>query len=653
MPARKSRMPRKKRQPGIELLEQRDVPTIIASQEMAQLKPPLLADSDVQAVLQRAAAATKSDDAIVAVVDRNGTILGVSVEKNVSTAITGNQEKLDFSIDGAVALARTAAFFASDQAPLTSRTIHDVSLSTMTQREVESDPNITDPNSPARGPGFVAAVNIQGNFPPNVAQNPLVDLFGIENTNRDSYLQPGADGIKGTPDDIPIKNRFNIDSAFVPAGQGIPAPLSYGESLLTPDQQRDPAVNHFQSRGIGTLPGGIPLYKYGTLVGGIGVFFPGTTGFATEENSKLSETFDPTKPDRSLEAEFIALAAAGGSSAAGFPVGTLGGIAPPPGFDIPTAAGLGIDLAGITLNVVGPGGINGPANLVNYANTNLGVGQGDPNAANFQPVDATGDKFIPGKAVPQGWLVAPHAGVNLSAADVQRIIEQGVAEAEQTRAQIRLPFGQTTRMVFAVTDETGAVLGLYRMPDATIFSIDVAVSKARNVSYYNDANQLLPQDKVQGVPAGTAFTNRTFRYLASPFFPVGINGEPPGPFSILNAPGINTLTGLDVGAPLPASAYDNTVFGFDAFHPATNFHSKNNLANQSGIVFFPGSTGVYVAGNLRGGFGVSGDGVDQDDFVTNGGINGFDAPSTIRVDQFKPGNVRLPYLKFPRNPLVK
>ena len=101
-------------------------------------------------------------------------------------------------------------------------------------------------------------------------------------------------------------------------------PVSYGTaSGLFPGAQ---------NRGIGTLPGGIPIYEsylgQPVLVGGIGVFFPGTTGFATEENSSLSATFDPTKPDRTLEAEFTALAAVGGSDA--FPVGALGGVPPDP-----------------------------------------------------------------------------------------------------------------------------------------------------------------------------------------------------------------------------------------------------------------------------------------------------------------------------------
>lgn len=48
--------------------------------------------------------------------------------------------------------------------------------------------------------------------------------------------------------------------------------------------------------------------------------------------------------------------------------------------------------------------------------------------------------------------------------------------------------------------------------------------------------------------------------------------------------------------------------------------------------------------------GVSGDGVDQDDYVTNAGAQNFAAPAAIRTDQIMIDNVRLLYLKFPRNP---
>ena len=59
-----------------------------------------------------------------------------------------------------------------------------------------------------------------------------------------------------------------------------------------------------------------------------------------------------------MEAEFIALAAVGGSKAAGFQIGTIGGVPPLPGFDLPFPR---IDLVGITLDTVGPGGRAGTA----------------------------------------------------------------------------------------------------------------------------------------------------------------------------------------------------------------------------------------------------------------------------------------------------
>jgi uncharacterized protein GlcG (DUF336 family) len=220
--------------------------------------------------------------------------------------------------------------------------------------------------------------------------------------------------------------------------------------------------------------------------------------------------------------------------------------------------------------------------------------------------------------------------------------------------------------VIAVADKNGEILGLYRMKDATVFSIDVAVAKARNTAYYADAAVLDAADQVDDVAAGTAFTNRTFRFLAEPRFPSGVDGSTPPEFSILNAPGIDPLTAENTGAALPASAYDGTVVGYDAFNPMTNFRDPGDAgvvaaggqlqpkANQNGIVFFPGSTPIYQndGATLVGGFGISGDGVDQDDVVTVLGADGYlpDGEEVLRADQVFVDGVRLPYTKFLRNP---
>ena len=61
--------------------------------------------------------------------------------------------------------------------------------------------------------------------------------------------------------------------------------------------------------------------------------------------------------------------------------------------------------------------------------------------------------------------------------------------------------------------------------------------------------------------------------------------------------------------------------------------------------------GLYISvGALVGGLGVSGDGVDQDDYVTAGGLQGFEAAPELRADRVSLGGVALPYLKFPRAP---
>src|SRR5579864_6770231 len=147
---------RKKRVvPLVEPLEDRTAPALIASQIPLATLPPLnLTTAQVKQLIERAAAATTSDDAIVAVVDRMGNILGVRVEGNVSPMITGNTTLLNFSIDGAVAEARTAAFFSSNSAALTSRTIQFISQTTITQREVNSNPDIASSTSPLYGPGY-------------------------------------------------------------------------------------------------------------------------------------------------------------------------------------------------------------------------------------------------------------------------------------------------------------------------------------------------------------------------------------------------------------------------------------------------------------------------------------------------------------------
>lgn len=371
-------------------------------------------------------------------------------------------------------------------------------------------------------------------FPPGIDNTPSGALFGIEHTNRGC--------------------SFN---AVFAAGKSINSAMALDG--VSP------------GKGITVTPGGVPLFRQGRLVGGLGV------AGVTEDKAEFAAVqglslFAPTPAD--------------------------------PGV---------IFIDGISLP------------FVDQTTRPSGSAAGSFDGA-FQagPVD--------GSVPPDGDLVTAQDSPTvddpkLLASDVQTILDQAVATANRTRAAIRLPLGQRAKMVIAVSDLQGNVLGIRRMTDSTVFSIDVAVAKSRNVTYFSGPNVAL-EDQISGLPLGTAVTNRTIGFSAQPFFPSGINGTDPGPF--------------------------HEIFDFDTANPCTQGREPAN-ANQNGIVFFPGSSPVYKvdgAGNqvLVGGVGVSGDGVEQDDYVTAGAIAGFEPPAAIRADQILIENVRLPFFKFPRNP---
>ena len=318
-------------------------------------------------------------------------------------------------------------------------------------------------------------------------------------------------------------------------------------------------------------PGGVPLFKNGVLAGGLGV-------------AGVSPNV----------AEYAAYT--GGWTAGFLP-------SPPPNDKLPDPQV--VIIAGIALP------------FVNQQDRPAGVGSGTfTGSFVLEPRDSPG-------AAPEGDLIEPRDGPlgGLSQSDVRRIIDAGVAEAKLTRAVIRLPSGSRARFVFAVADLDGTIIGLNRMPDATIFSIDVAVAKSRNVIYFSGADRA--QNELSGVPINTAVTNRTISFGAQPFYPPGIDYSTPGPF------------------------FD--LYKFDTLNPCTQGQQPAN-GKQNGIVFFPGSLPLYKNGKLVGGLGVSGDGVDQDDFATAAAAVGFEPPTPIRADRVIDQGVRLPYLKFPRNP---
>ncbi len=175
--------------------------------------PTPLTSADVQQVVQDAA---QSADAplVIAVADRAGKILAVFRNATAPVTSTGNFGATVDSNELAVALARTAALFSNNQAPLSSRTVR-----------------------------FISGIH----FPPGVSNAPNADLYGIENTNRG----------------CPLNATFLAGQSVDPSRSidGLNPGLGVITGKADVDDSNPAAVN----------PGGVPLFKNGSAVGGIGV----------------------------------------------------------------------------------------------------------------------------------------------------------------------------------------------------------------------------------------------------------------------------------------------------------------------------------------------------------------------------------------------
>lgn len=489
-----------------------------------------LTSEDVTAIVTRAAQALDAPSLIVAVVDRVGNILGVWRRDGATT---------DDELNYAVAIARSAAFLSSSQGPLSSRTLEHIST-------FHFPPTFGDV-VPSSFPSLVPQRATTG-----VRNTPQGPLWQILASNRGAPLAlcpPVDPGDELTSAETGFETVFND-------GMCLPPACKIDGSCPGP--------------GLGYLPGGVPLYKGGRIVGGVGCYGPPPDACEFASLEGAGDFALRTIPDEG--AIFLVGVLLPYLSQTRRPTGFLPGVYDPAGIVVTSTAG---------------------------------------------EIDPFGDLIGP-RADPLGLL-----GLE----DVERIVQQGIDAANGTRAAIRLPLGTTTKMVFAVTNLDGLILALHRMEDAPIFSVDVSVAKARTVVYYSGPD-LHPADAIPGLPAQTATTTRTLGFTSQPRFPP-------------------TIDNSDIVGPL----YDVALQNQD---PA----QYNRLGRapfldglQNGLNFFPGSAPLYnAAGELIGGLAVSGDGVEQDDFVTKHAAEGYEAPPEIRADHFSFEGVKLPYFKFPQLP---
>jgi uncharacterized protein GlcG (DUF336 family) len=400
-----------------------------------------------------------------------------------------------------------------------------------------------------------------------------------------------------------------------------------------------PATTANLPLGLSADPGGLPLYKNGTAVGGIGI----------EGDGLYSLDRDPSDFDQSPE-EVIAAA------------GTLGFSAPD------SIRGDRILIDGITIpfsNAEPPASLN----TVTYGSLLAAGGTPiqDPIASpatGFSPATIGGiagssDANITMVVVPPN-VVPIKASLDpggLTVPEVTQIIAQAAVQANRTRAAIRNPIGSPARVSITVTDAGGVILGIFRTTDAPIFGFDVSAQKARTANFFTrtDAGTSLVGAGLgsyssamtnDGIPlnGSTAFSDRAVGFLSQPIFPpaasanfsFGPLSKPLGQWSVFN-------TGLQVDALDPTQIFNPTP-------PARCTTAGLPATVSNGFQIFPGAVPLFKGTTHVGAIGVSGDGVDQDDIIASMGSAGFEAPGNIRTDTRIVRGVRLPYVVFPRNP---
>ncbi|MDQ5843850.1 MAG: heme-binding protein, partial [Acidobacteriota bacterium] len=346
--------------------------------------------------------------------------------------------------------------------------------------------------------------------------------------------------------------------------------------------------------GLAADPGGLPIYKDGVAVGGVGI----------EGDSVYTVDRIPSDSDQPLE-ELIAASAVRS-------------------FEAPALIrGDNILADGIRLaysNVANPAA---PATLpfATLPGSLLGAfpiasaGTSAFTAATVGGISGEVDtRFFPFVAG-----TSPTGPNALSATDVETIISHAAQQANITRAAIRQPLGSNARVTIAVVDADGRVLGVFRQLDAPLFGFDVSVQKARTAAFFSGASaatllssagfgSYVSRAATDGLQldGSIAFTDRATGFLHRPFFPDGINDTAPGPFST----GISAWSPFNVGLQLDLIKTNLLASIGGAGVPCGTIP---NLPN--GIQIFPGSVPLYKNGVLVGAIGISGDGVDQDDLV--------------------------------------
>jgi uncharacterized protein GlcG (DUF336 family) len=531
---------------------------------------PALTSNDVVKIMAQALTRAQvfvnngtATNVVIAVIDREGFVLGALSLQPSNAVVDGLTTNL--AVINAITKAGTAAFLSSDQYAFTSRTA-----------------------------GYI----VQSHFPPLIANAAPGPLVGV-NFSSLSFSDINF-----------FKNPAGYQSSAYGGGG------TNGTPIAT-------AVELAPLTGLNGSPGGLPLYKSGQLVGGVGAAVRGKGRFPELGDIQLTtgETYN-------LD-EDVALAGQTGyqpSGAIRATVVLIGGIRLPY-VNSTTHVAKTVPLDAIRGQIV----------------TNYEL-MGSPPAA-YPPLTLGGVKGELRQPIIDDPVPGTLDGVaRLTAQDVTNILALAAKNAAVTRAGIRMPLGTSAKVFITVVNNPGfsngtpEVLGTFRIKDATLFSWDVAVQKARTALFFSTND--------------SAYSTRAVGFLAQALYPPGINGTAPGPFLGLQ----DLLSLLQPGVTNPL----NGVYIIDDKVPAAPQTAFDRLPSvplaapdprlPNGITIFPGGFPLYRNGVMVGAIGVSGDGVDVDDLIAAWGTVLFLAPESIRSDQIIYRGTRLPYAKFPRNP---
>jgi uncharacterized protein GlcG (DUF336 family) len=585
-----------------------------------------LSAAQVFAIIKAAAAVSLPSQTIV-VVDRSGDVLGMygqdpsldfntandpvdtvnpdtvlsSDTTNIVNALTENTAA-KYAVVQATARARTAAFFESTQDAFTSRTARFI---------------------------------VQNNFPGSVDNTEAGPLLGVEFSNAlgTDALPPGitsgiAAGLSGDPGGIPLFLNGQPVGAIGVAGDGsdvaarqdlVPAaspnnmPAFFSDPSgkfygISEESDLDEAV---AMAGAKAFFAPAAIQSTNIFVNGLRLPFTAEaaatkapaanakvltdTGLVAANVANLPArtffTYEPLIGNATYLANVPGAtpAATQNSNITTFTSGndTIGGVAPSSVYATTTTIKMsnGKKIT-LTLNNNNPlaGGYgavnNGAGGFVAQSLNNSMVPTLQNNGTTTWAAGNFG--FLPGAAV---------SGQNLTVNDELQIITQAVSEAESIRGAIRVPNDVPAQVYVAVTDLSGNILAVANTPDATNFSFDVAVQKARTAAYFSSQTY--------------AFSSRGIGFLADSTLPPALEDGVTGP-----------LYALQESLALPQNQ--------------AMFKASDPLGN--GITIFPGGVPLYKDGVLVGAVGISGDGVDQDDIIAAMGAKGFTAPATIQDD---------------------